>query len=45
MIYRVIINKKVRNIKVVHILKRLEGNMNLLTRLFVKIFAGKKKEY
>ncbi|MGC8648785.1 MAG: hypothetical protein ACP5UN_01015 [Candidatus Micrarchaeia archaeon] len=45
MIYRVNINKKVRNIKVVHIIKKLEGNPNLLTRFFIRIFAGKKKEY
>ena len=45
MIYRIRINERVRNVKVVHIIKRLSGNPNILTRLFIRIFAGKKKEY
>jgi hypothetical protein len=45
MLYRIRINNKIRNIKVVHILKRVEGNPNLLTKLFIRIFVGKKKEY
>ncbi len=42
--YSIRINKKVKNVKVFRVVKKTSGNVNLLTKFFIKIFAGKKKE-
>lgn len=42
--YKIRVNKRVRNIKSYTIVKRMEGNPNIMTKLFMRLFAGKKKE-
>lgn len=42
--YSIRINKRTRNIRVYTVVKRIGSNPNVLTKLFMKIFAGKKKE-
>jgi hypothetical protein len=42
MIYRVQVNRRVRNIKVYNILKRSGPRENALTRLFERIFVRKR---
>lgn len=42
MIYRVQVNRKVRNIKVYNILKKGGQRENAITRLFEKVFVKKK---
>ena len=42
MIYRVRLNKKVRNIRVYHLLKKSGQGQNVITRLFMRIFVKKK---
>ena len=42
--YSIRINKRTKNIRVYMIVKRMQGNPNVLTKLFMKIFAGRKKE-
>lgn len=42
--YVVKVNKRVRNIHVYKIIKKTSGNVNIATKLFIRIFAGKKKE-
>ncbi|MCW6159722.1 MAG: hypothetical protein LVQ95_01375 [Candidatus Micrarchaeales archaeon] len=42
--YSIRINKKMRNIRVYAIVKKVQGNPNILTKLFMRIFAGRKKE-
>ena len=42
MIYRVQMNRKVRNIKVYNILKKGGQRENAITRLFEKVFVKKK---
>ncbi len=41
--YSVVISKRVKNIRVCVVLKRPEGNENLVTKLMERIFAGKKQ--
>lgn len=43
MIYNVVINKRVRNMRVCVVLKRPEGGENFLTKLLERVFAGKKQ--
>ncbi len=43
MIYRVQLNRRVRNIKVYTLLKKSGEQQNALTKLFMRIFGGKKK--
>ena len=46
MIYKVRINKRIKNIRVYAILKKTTGNVNAMTKLFMKIFErGKKEKY
>lgn len=42
--YKVRINKKVKNVHVYAVLKKTEGEPNLITKFFIRIFTGKKKE-
>ena len=44
MIYRVRLSKKVRNIKVYDLLKKSGQAQNVITRLFMRVFAKKKPE-
>lgn len=44
MIYKVRVNKRIRNIKVYNVLKRKGEKPNFLTTLFMKLFLGNKKE-
>ncbi len=44
MIYRVRLNRKVRNIRVYTLLKKSGAKQNAITKLFMQIFAGKKSE-
>ena len=44
MIYRVRLNRKVRNIKVYDVLKKSGQGQNFITKLFMRIFAQKKTE-
>jgi len=41
--YAVVINKRVKNMRVVMILKKIHGNENFLQKLFVRMFSGKKQ--
>ena len=43
--YSIRINTRVKNTHVYKILKRTTGNTNLITKIFIRIFAGKKEEY
>lgn len=43
MIYRVHLNKKVRNIKVYNVLKASGQRQNFLTKLFMKVFTPQRK--
>lgn len=42
--YTIRINKRVKNIHIYKVVKRTTGNVNLLTKVFIRIFTGKKKE-
>ena len=42
--YKIRINKRVRSIKSYVIVKKIEGNPNIVTKLFMKLFSGTKKE-
>lgn len=42
--YAVRINKRVKNVRVFTVLKKTSGNVNIVTKLFIRIFAGKKKD-
>jgi hypothetical protein len=42
--YNIRVNKRIRDVRVYKVLKKTEGNANLLTKLFIKVFAGRKKE-
>jgi hypothetical protein len=42
--YSVRINKRVRNTQVYKVIKKSAGNPNLVTKFFMKVFAGRKKE-
>ena len=42
--YTVRINKKIKYARVYRVMKKTSGNVNLLTRIFMRIFLGKKKE-
>lgn len=42
--YTVRINKRVKNVHVYKVLKKTTGNVNLLTKIFIRVFAPKKKE-
>ncbi len=42
--YTVRVNKRIKNVNIYKVLKRSSGNTNLLTKIFIRIFAGKKKE-
>jgi hypothetical protein len=44
MIYRVRLNKKVRNIKVFTMLIKSGQAQNIITRLFMRVFIKKKSE-
>ena len=43
--YRVKINKRAqKDIHIYKILKKTSGNINIVTKLFIRIFSGNKKE-
>lgn len=42
--YSVRINTRVKNAHVYKVIKKTSGNVNLLTKIFIRIFVGKKKE-
>ena len=42
--YTVRINKKIKYARVYRVLKKTSGETNLLTKVFMRIFLGKKKE-
>jgi hypothetical protein len=42
--YNIRVNRRIRNVKVYRIIKKMEKGPNPLTKLFIKIFSGKKKE-
>ncbi len=42
--YLIRINTRVRNVRIYSILKKTSGNVNFLTKLFMRVFAGVKKE-
>ncbi len=44
MIYKVRINRRLRNVQVYATLKKTSGNINFLTKLVMRIFVRKKKE-
>lgn len=44
MIYRVQVNRKIRNIKVYNILKKGGQKENVITRLFERVFVKRKPD-
>ncbi len=42
--YNIRVNRRIRNVKVYRVVKKLEKGPNPLTKLFIKLFAGRKKE-
>ena len=44
MIYRVQLNRKVRNIRIYTLLKRSGQRQNAITRLFMQVFSRKKAD-
>ena len=41
--YAVVINKHVKNMRVVVVLKKIHGNEGFLEKLLMRVFAGKKQ--
>ncbi len=42
--YYVKIRRRLRYVRIYRILKKTEGQENMLTRLFIKVFSRKKKD-
>jgi hypothetical protein len=42
--YMVRVNRRVKNVHIYKVLKRSSGNINVVTKLFMRIFTPKKKE-
>lgn len=42
--YIVRVNRRVKNVRIYKVVKKLSGNTNLLTKVFLRIFAPRKKE-
>ena len=42
--YAIRVNKRVRNFRVYKVLKKTIGNVNIVTKIFIRIFSGRKKE-
>ncbi len=42
--YSVRINRRVKNVHIYSVVKRTSGNVNLMTKIFLRIFAPRKKE-
>lgn len=42
--YSIRINRRVRNTRVYTVVKRIEGNPNILTKFFIRVFSGRKRE-
>jgi hypothetical protein len=42
--YMVRVNRRVKNVHIYKVLKKRTGNINILTKLFIRIFAPKRKE-
>lgn len=42
--YAVRINKRVRNVHVYRMMKKTRGNVNVFTKLFLRIFASKERQ-
>ncbi len=42
--YAIRVNKRVRNFRVYKVLKKTSGNVNIVTKIFIRIFSGRKKE-
>ncbi len=42
--YAVTINRRVKNMRVVVVLKKLHGNENFVTKFLMRMFAGNKQD-
>ncbi len=42
--YAIRVNKRVRNFRVYKVLKKTSGNVKIVTKIFIRIFSGRKKE-